>query len=139
MGGWPYYSCRRGRYSHFLLPFPVFQFVARRYPPPSVWLADDSHNHLADGLPTPFTSPNALQSGLPSHSGFTDSLPSLSVLILFCRCVYSCEPRDHRNKYLLLLSVNEDCQYGGSGRRRKSIKAHSLSLKATRVRFQSSN
>lgn len=104
--------------------------VGRRFPQPSSrWAAHSFHLTQCSAEWPPVTLWFYRQA----------CLPSLSVLILFCRCVYSCEPRDHRNKYLLLLSVNEDCQYGGSGRRRKSIKAHSLSLKATRVRFQPSN
>lgn len=60
--------------------------VGRRFPQPS-----------SRWLPAPLTSPNALQSGLPVGLWFYRQacLPSLSVLILFCRRVYSCESQDH--------------------------------------------
>lgn len=41
---------------------------------PSVWLAGDTHNNQADGLPTPLTSPNALQSGLPLRQALQTGL-----------------------------------------------------------------
>lgn len=123
-GEWPYYSRRRGRDSHFLLAFPVFQFVAMRYQPspPSVWLAEDSHNHLADGLPTPLTSPNALQSGLPVTLWCYRQacLPSISVLFFFCKPGYSHEPQDYL-KPQEQVSVTTVRQWRVSTRRREAM------------------